>query len=751
PALLLIIFLCAGGCSSKEGAQENNFSDVDAGVDAVGGDSDADTPPPDAIGVSDSGEVDTGEEPPVIVDVPFGIEERPLNTSCVGWERPETGSSILLEHVFARLSFSLPLWMEQAPGAPDRWYVIEQAGRIRTFENRDDVAETTDFVDLRQRVQSGGERGLLGMAFDPGFQENGRVFLSYTALRDSQLVSRLSRFRSDDGGLTLDPSSEVVLLSIDQDFGNHNGGQISFGPDGNLYVAMGDGGSGGDPNGHGQNPHTLLGTILRVNVDGEGYENPSDNPFVNGGGRPEIYAWGLRNPWRFSFDRESGELWAADVGQNAREEVNIIQRGGNYGWNAKEGFSCYAVTPCDDGTWIDPVYDYGHQNNDKSVTGGYVYRGSAIPDLIGTYVFGDYISGRIWGLTFDVETGRPQRELLASPGMNVSSFAQDHDGELYAINYGGTLHRITQAGEPRQSTVPPRLSETGCVDALDPRLPASAMIAYRVNAPLWSDGLDKDRFFALPNGETIEIDDEGRWILPIGSVVMKSFVHEDRHVETRFLIHHEDGRWSGYTYEWNEAQTDAVLLPSSKRVTLSDRQWYIPSRSDCTSCHTQAAGFTLGLETAQLDGTMIYAGHRRAHQLETLEHIDVFARPVEERPPLAEYDGPASAAARARAYLHANCAGCHLPGGPTPSTMDMRYDVPLQEMDLCDIPPNGTTLGLDEPRLLAPGDATGSLLSARMQVLDAYRMPPLGTHLVDDEGVALIETWINALTGCSDE
>lgn len=353
--------------------------------------------------------------------------------------------AVALRPAFPALVFANPVAAHQPPGDRSRWFVVEQGGRVLLFPNDPGASATTVFADLRDRVVAGGELGLLGLAFHPGFGANGQVFLSYTGDPGGALVSRVSRFRAAAGGGALDAGSEEVLLTVDQPFSNHNGGQIAFGPDGFLYVGLGDGGAGGDPLGHGQNPSTLLGAILRIDVDAAApYGIPADNPFAAGGGRPEVYAWGLRNPWRWSFDRETGELWAGDVGQGQWEEVNRIVRGGNYGWNRREGAHCFRTPDCDAAGLIDPVAEYSHAEG-CSITGGYVYRGAALPQLLGTYVYGDYCSGRVWGLG-PAAGGRPAPRVLLESGLSISSFAEDLDGELYVLDHaGGRLHRFVPA------------------------------------------------------------------------------------------------------------------------------------------------------------------------------------------------------------------------------------------------------------------------------------------------------------------
>jgi glucose/arabinose dehydrogenase len=358
-------------------------------------------------------------------------------------------SGITLARAFPNLSFSHPVLMLQAPGDASRVFVVEQAGTVRVFPNSDSATASTVFINISDRVDSSApEAGLLGMAFDPDFASNGRVFLSYTRSgpdSTTPLVSVIARYTSSDGGATLDPNSEVVLLTQDQPFVNHNGGHIIFGPDGYLYMGLGDGGSGGDPQDNAQNTNTLLGKLLRIDVRGNTapYGIPADNPFAASGGRKEIYAYGLRNPWRFQFDRATGELWLADVGQDRWEEVNRVTRGGNYGWDDREGAHCFEpASSCRTSGLIEPVAEYGHDNGRCSITGGYVYRGSAHAALAGMYLYGDFCTGEIWGLP----AGGGAPALLFAGGISISSFGEDNAGEVYVVSYGdGTLRRIAGA------------------------------------------------------------------------------------------------------------------------------------------------------------------------------------------------------------------------------------------------------------------------------------------------------------------
>ncbi|MBO9612386.1 MAG: PQQ-dependent sugar dehydrogenase [Dyadobacter sp.] len=351
-------------------------------------------------------------------------------------ELPE--NTIDSKDAFPALIFSQPVDLLQAPGDSSRFYVVEQGGVVKVFSNVENVSSSSTFLDIKSKVRSGGERGLLGLAFHPDFKTNGYFFVNYTS--GTPLKTVIARYKATST-TQADPASEAVLFTFDQPFDNHNGGSLQFGKDGYLYMATGDGGSGGDPRNNAQNLKSHLGKILRVDVNGTAkgnYSIPADNPFLAGttGNLPEIYAYGLRNPWRISFDSGTGKLFAGDVGQNEREEIDIITKGGNYGWRIKEGIDCYNPSSnCNAQGLIDPVHDYSQKDGDRSITGGYVYRGTAIPSLTGKYIYGDYISGRIWALELDGDARKSNTLIMEGKG-NISSFGQDIKGEVYYLNYG---------------------------------------------------------------------------------------------------------------------------------------------------------------------------------------------------------------------------------------------------------------------------------------------------------------------------
>jgi len=359
---------------------------------------------------------------------------------------PPVNVSYKVITAFPKLSFTRPVDLQHAGDQSNRLFVVEQAGLISVFPNDSTVAAKTIFLDIRSKVQDqGNEQGLLGLAFHPDYETNGFFFVNYTATNPERTV--ISRFKVSQNPDQADAASEQVILTFAQPYSNHNGGQVSFGPDGYLYIAAGDGGSGGDPQGNGQNRAALLGKILRIDVDkqenGALYGIPADNPFANNtsGYRKEIYAYGMRNPWRFSFDPANGKLWAGDVGQNSFEEIDIIENGGNYGWNTMEARHCFSPGQnCNPSGLKMPVWEYGRSFG-VSVTGGFVYRGPTLPGLTGKYIYADYSSKWIWALDYSDMT-HPANTGLVQANFEISSFGVDQNNELYLCGFDGKIHRL---------------------------------------------------------------------------------------------------------------------------------------------------------------------------------------------------------------------------------------------------------------------------------------------------------------------
>ncbi len=669
---------------------------------------------------------------------------------------------------FENLSFSLALFVT---GVPDqnRLVVVEQGGRILAFDNDDTTTASRVILDLSTRVVLRGEQGLLGLAFDPRFAQNGYLYLHYSAASRATPAnpsrSVISRMTWDSGTDLVDVATEKVLLEIEQPFSNHNGGMLAFGPDEHLYIGLGDGGSGGDPFNQAQDLTSLFGKMLRINPHPQNpldaYDVPIDNPFLGiAGARPEIYASGLRNPFRFSFDRQSGDLWLGDVGQNSLEEIDIILPGNNYGWRVLEGTQEFdgSANTLPSSAFTPPVFEYGRSEG-VAVIGGYVYRGSQLASLFGRYLFSDFASGTIWALTWDGNnvTANDTLGTAASP----TSFGEDNDGELLIVTRNAGLARLIASSGG--SSVPTLLSDTGLFTDLANLTPAAGFIEYTVNQPFWSDGVRKRRWVGIPEGTQIGFTTSD-WTLPSGSVTVKHFeidlIEGDpgstRRLETRVLINTSEGQ-RGFTYRWNESESDAVLLAGRENETLSiavsggasqDQLYEYPSRTDCLRCHTEVAGFGLSLKTAQLNGNFDYSG-TTDNQLRSLNNIGLFNSDIgdaDQYTAFAELNNDSiTVAERARAYLDVNCSQCHQPNGPTPTTIDLRSTTTLDAMNAVAVAPIAGDLGIANAEIIAAADKERSVLWQRMQRLDNTRMPPLSSHVVDAEAVDLIGRWIDAL------
>ena len=381
----------------------------------------------------------------------------------------DTPLAVSTERAFPNLEFKRPIVVTHAGDGSNRLFVAEQEGIIKVFKNDQETEEATVFLDIEEHVvyrDDKNEEGLLGFAFHPKFKQNGEFFVYYTST-EADLLSKISRFRvSKDNPNVADPASEEVILRVPQPYWNHNGGTIAFGGDGFLYIALGDGGSGNDPHGNGQNLTTLLGSILRIDIDHKSddrnYSIPKDNPFVGKTVpvgprgkmvpvREEIYAYGLRNVWRMAFDRKTGSLWAGDVGQNLWEEINIIKSGGNYGWNIREAKHWFRPdgNDADRPDLIDPILEY-HHDIGKSITGGSVYRGTRVPELVGKYIYADYVSGLLWALEYDEAEGKIVANYsLTGDKLPVMSFGEDEKGDIYFTTPFGSLFRFRSGVDPK--------------------------------------------------------------------------------------------------------------------------------------------------------------------------------------------------------------------------------------------------------------------------------------------------------------
>ncbi len=646
--------------------------------------------------------------------------------------------------------------MKQPRNDDSFWFAVQRSGTIVWFEDDESATSLNETIDISGKVISSGEYGLSGLAIHPDYPTDNRIFVVYNDSSNSN-QSNVSSFEIDIETRTA--SNERILLTLAQPAFNHNGGDMHFGNDGMLYVSFGDGGQGQDPR-NALNLENLYGSIIRIDVGGDDYTIPTDNPFntgqaqcntgVSAGGNcPEIYAYGFRNPWRFSVDRTTGDIWVADVGAATFEEVNRIEAGANYGWPTYEGTSCFNFgnPGCATDGLSFPITEYGHNSGRAYIIGGHVYRGTENPELYGKFIFSDGATNEVFAVNADADIGTAPEIILDDALNGVFAHALSIDGEFYSMvsgsnATGGAIYKYE--GGTRSVTMPNNLSETGCFNT-NTKTPAQGVFDYEINSALWSDGAEKTRFFALPDGETISVDGDGDFIFPEDSILIKNFLNGTTLLETRLLVKHDIG-WRGYSYEWNDAQTDAVLLNEGKTKDVGDFIHTYPSASDCFTCHLDAANTSLGPETMQFNLTHSELG---SNQLDYLNAAGYFTDNVSasQEQQLFALDSSASLDERVRSYLHSNCSGCHRPGG-SGAIMDLRFGTALINTNACDVNPR-EDLGLLDPKRIDPGNADNSVLILRMEALDGNRMPPLASLAEDTVATALVRSWINGLSDCN--
>ncbi len=698
---------------------------------------------------------------------PVTAQESPSPAPSAATAPAEKPTGIGLEKAFELLRFERPVFLTHAGDDSNRVFVVEQKGIIRVFQNEEDPTSCSVFLDISDRIsREGNEEGLLGLAFHPDFKSNGQFFVHYSSSVED-MTSIVARFRvSEDDFSTANPDSEEILLKQKQPYRNHNGGAIGFGPDGFLYISFGDGGKADDPHGNGQNLKTLLGSILRIDVDHQQgdlkYAIPADNPFAGDsvaaeGARPEIWAYGLRNVWRFSFDRKTGELWAADVGQNRFEDVNLIVKGGNYGWNRFEADEIFKEeTDLAAGQHVPPVASYSHKWG-LSITGGAVYRGQRYPDLDGVYFYGDYISGNMWSLKKN-DDGDYESKLVRRTGRSIASFGEDQQGELFLCSFDGSIYRIVPADEPEDTFKDwaDKISETDIFASIKKQTFSDDYHRYEVNAPFWSDNAIKHRYFWLPEGTKLGYRENGTWEIPVGGKIVKHFQQPNKKpIETRLILRTDAG-WEAATYVWDKKGKDALLMPEGKQLEIwqpvpgrkkwAPITWHSPSSSECASCHTDAAGYVLGMNTAQLNRSQEGKDVNQISQWLNSGILDIDQFDAEAAPEYCfPFDESADLETRARVLLEVNCAMCHRPNGPGNANIDLRIAAQLEQTKIVGVKPAQTDLGIAGGLLIAPGDPERSLLLHRMKTLGQGRMPTIGSNQVDRQGTDLIEQWIRGM------
>jgi putative heme-binding domain-containing protein len=700
----------------------------------------------------------------------FAAERAPWTASRVHGS-PEPPAPYRVERAFPKLTFAAPLDAVTIPGT-DRLVIVEQRGRLFSIPNDESCERADLFGDLKQFDREAVE--CYGIAFHPQFAENRFVFvwinLDLHGKPNREEGTRIVRFRVvAESPPRLDlASGQTVFTWLS---GGHNGGNLRFGPDGMLYISTGDAGTPDppDPLATGQDISDVLSSVLRIDVDrpdaGKPYGIPQDNPFIAmPGARGEVWAYGFRNPWRLSFDPKTGALWVGDVGWELWEMIYRVERGGNYGWSITEGSRqdvradrARGPTPI-----LSPVVAHSHEEA-ASITGGEVYYGKRLPELTGSYIYGDWQLGTFWALR-DGAVRELCKSTLLPVGFGVTAEAE----LLICDQVGGGLWRLARnpdAGKPSQ--FPRKLSETGLFSDVAKQTPAPGVLPYAVNAERWADHATGERWIAIPSSENVSIAKKdlgvmaaGRWVFPNDSVFAKTYSLEmergipasRRRIETQ-LLHYDGQQWAAYSYRWNDAQTDAELIPSrgadaTYEVKDADspggarwQAWRYFSRAECLRCHNMRENFAPGFSTFQLDRTTSDAP---GNQLDLLQQLGL--APV--RSKLSDaYGDRASVEFHARSYLHANCATCHRQhgGGAVPSWMNI--DAPLAGSRLIDSKPVQGDLGLPEARVIAAGDPFRSVLLYRMATAGRGHMPYLGGKLVDDRGVVLVRDWIAGMKG----
>jgi putative heme-binding domain-containing protein len=698
-------------------------------------------------------------------------ERIPWTTSHVQGS-PEPPKPYRVERAFPQLSFATPVETSTIPGT-QRVAVLEIKGRLFSFPDDESIAQPELMGDLTKFDPEVVEA--YGFTFHPQFAENRFVYvwinLDMKRQKSRPNGSRIVRFRVTEGAVPrLDLTTGKVMY--EWMYGGHNGGNVRFGPDGMLYLGTGDGGFAhpADERGSGQDITSVLSKILRIDVDHASgtkpFSIPKDNPFVSTpAARGEIWAYGVRNPWRLSFDAKTGALWVGDVGWELWESVIRVERGGNYGWSITEASkqAVWPDRPRGPTPILPPTWAHSHEES-VSITGGEVYYGKKLPELDGAYVYADWQFGTFWAL----REGSAPVEICRSNLMPVG-FGVGPDGEPLICDYGGSGGLFRLARNPAATNpvrFPTRLSETGLFSDVVKQTPAPGVEPFAINAPRWADHAKGERWAGFPGASGITVAAKalgvlpaGRCVFPEGSVLAKTYSIEmeagnpqtRRALETQ-LLHYDGAQWAAYSYRWNDGQTDAELVPArgaEQTLEIKDahapggtrqQTWRYFARIECLRCHNLQANTVAGFTPPQLDRPVPAA---EGGQLERFAKLGL--APLEEPRFADPFGDRGSLEIRARSYLHANCSGCHRThgGGSVPSVMDI--ETPLKSAMLLSAKPVQGDLGLTEGRVIAPGRPSRSVLLYRMATAGRGHMPYLGARLVHDQGVLLIRDWIAGL------
>ncbi|TWU55629.1 PQQ-dependent sugar dehydrogenase [Rubripirellula reticaptiva] len=678
-----------------------------------------------------------------------------------------------LERIFADADLKGPTEMVRLPET-NRWVVVQQNGTVVTFDKSD---PSNLHTAMEGKTFGKPLSRSYGITFDPDFPRTPECYLAYTSLLKTADGTRVSRFRVTDTNLmTIDPASETVLATWNSE--GHSGGSLHFGADGYLYVSVGD---GQDPNppdrlDTGQDLSDFEASILRIDVRGHSpeqpYRIPKDNPFVGVPGvRGEIWAFGLRNPWKMSFNPKDNSLWTGDVGWEMREMVYKIERGANYGWSQTEGSqvvksdgyrSDIPITP--------PTVEHDHTEA-RSITGGYFWQSDRISALKDAYIYGDWMTGKIWALKYADGKVTWQAE-IADSTLQIICFASDDDGEILTIGYDGTIHRlIPNLDESAAAAFPRRLSDTGLFTKTEDQTPAVGVIPYSINAHHWSDHTDSQQWIGIVSNEKISTFDKSDWqtgqvagffSFPHNTVLAKTVTYladtsdpaSQRRLETQ-VLHRNHDDWNAYNYIWNDDQTDAILQDNvavTRELTIADpsqpsghrtQTWLHASRDQCSLCHIWSASTVHGFKLDQLNRT--YADESE-NQLDKLKRIGLLDEISADVGVCANpYDHLASIEDRARTYLDLNCAHCHRRGGGGTAPFELVRNVDLDQLNLVNAMPTQGTFNIPDARVVASGDPSRSVLLYRMAKAGRGHMPQFGPTLVDDAGIQIVHDWIASL------
>jgi uncharacterized repeat protein (TIGR03806 family) len=746
---------------------------------------------------------------------PYGLTAHPNVGAFLNGAMPETAPAISGNWsavvAFTNLVFTNSVGLTFVPGT-DELCVWEREGRIWTFQNSPGAAQKKLMLDIHNQCQGWDDSGLLGVAFHPGFATNHFIFVYYTWVKPGTVVGdpntrpnpilpdtyhdRLSRFTLDENGVAISNSEMVLIDQTDQTVWHHGGGIFFHPQNGFLYLTIGD-------NSVGDNDQvinkSLFSGVLRIDVDCRGgnvshpiprqplngvtanYFIPNDNPFVGQSNvLEEFFCLGLRSPHRMTYDPPTRRIFIGDVGESAREEIDVIEPGEsglNFQWNYCEG-TLGKMPSSYIGISRGPVLDYPHSDG-RAIIGGYVYRGREFArDLGGKYIFGDNVYRTIWAM--DETTTPVQKNVLCvipkGDGPNsgadytgLSSFGTDADGEIYLCqmsSIGGRIFKLARGGPPPPThPMPKLLSQTGAFADVAKLKPANYLIPYSVNSPLWSDGAVKSRWMALPENSRISFSTNGEWKFPAGTVFVKNFslpVDDTnpkilRRLETRLLVRDTNGSVYGASYKWRADNSDADLVNAGITENISIKtvdgtrlqKWFFPGRQDCLTCHTHASGGVLGVKTRQLNGDFKYPDGVTDNQLRAWNHAGLFDTTLDEKeiPHFDKLVSITNSAAplelRVRSYLDANCSQCHRPGG-VEAFFDARFDTPLDKQGLLNGPVENP-LGISGAKIIVPGDTSRSVLFHRISITGNLQMPPLARNLNDRAAITAIAAWINSM------